>query len=511
MSKSRTKNVTVNMIVGLICQGIGTIMGIVSRTVFIRTLGSDYLGVNGLFTNVLSILSFAELGIGDAIGYSLYKPIATGDKEKIGSLMDMYKKCYRFIGVFIAAAGLGITPFLGYIIKTKPDIPENLVTLYWLFLTNTAVSYFFVYKRSIINANQKNYIVVLIEQIVSIANVVLQVIFLYLTHNYIVYLLIQISTTIIGNIATMTAANRMYPYLKKKAVPLASEERKGIFKNVGALAMYKIGLGVLSSTDNILVSVLVGIREVGLVSNYVLLYTSCKSILVKITSAFWASVGNLNATADDDKKYSVFNKILLITSWLYGFVSVGLITVSGSLIKVWLGDEYLLSQFIVVAIISEFYFNGMKYATTMYRGTCGYFVQGKFAAIWSAVLNIALSVLLCKWIGLPGIFIATSIARFLGIDFVDAYLVYTKAFHKTPVIFWAKYFGYVLLTAVIGIICNVAVTHIIIGGWFGVIVQILAVTVIFNGIMLLIFGRTKIFAELIEYFMGLLRRRKRAI
>lgn len=497
------------MIVGLICQGIALVLSFVSRTVFIQTLGADYLGVNGLFSNVLSILSFAELGIGHAIIFSLYKPIAIGDRDKIASLMGLYKKCYRVIGIVIAVVGLGVTPFLGLIIKNKPDIPENLILLYWLFLADTVISYFFVYKRSIIIADQKNYVALLISQVVSIAKVVAQITFLYLTHNFILYLLIQIGTTFLGNVITSIVADRMYPYLKEKAPPLAKEERKGIFKNVRALAMYKFGSVVLNGTDNILVSALVGVREVGLVSNYMLFNTSCKTILTKVTEAFTASVGNLNAIGDEKKKYEVFNKLFLIVVWIYGFASVGLATVANPLIKVWLGEDYLLSQIVSIAIVSEFYFSGIQFAAYTYRTTLGYFVQSRFVPIWMAFLNIVLSILFCKWIGLPGIFFATPISRICGTSIVDPYLIYTKTFHKTPFIYWAKYVGYTLIVFAIGILCNFVVEHIAVNGWLGVIIQILVVTVIFNAVMLMIFCKTKVFRDLTEHFKTLLKKKNK--
>lgn len=508
MSKSRTKNVSINMVVGLFCHGLSMIMQFVARTVFIKTLGADYLGVNGLFSNVLSILSFAELGIGSAIVYNLYKPIATDDKGKINSLIDLYKTCYRVIGIFIASAGVCLIPFLDIIIKNKPNIPENLVLLYALFLGDTIISYFFVYKRSVFSANQKKYITTILDEVINLLRIAVQTVFLYLTHNYIIYLLLQILGTLLRNVIASVLANRMYPYLKEEAVPLKAGERKAIFKDVRALAMYKFGSMALNSTDNILVSALVGVREVGLVSNYTILTTSCRAIFSKITEAFVASVGNLNAISEDKKKYEVFNKMFLIVAWLSGFVSVGLATVANPLITVWIGGDYLLSQITCIAIVSETYFKCIQFVTQTYRTTLGLFVQSRFVPIWSAIINIILSILLCKWIGLPGIFFATSIARTLGVGITDPYWVFKKTFHRNPMIYWIKFIGYTLLFVAIGIICNAAVTHITISGWLGVITQIFTVTVIFNGIMLLVFGRTKAFTGIAEQFAYMLKYKK---
>lgn len=496
MPRTRTKNVSINMLTGVICQFLAMIANFVSRTVFIKTLGANYLGVNGLFSNILTIFSFAELGIGNAIVFSLYNPIALGNREKIVSLMDLYKKCYRAVGIFIAVGGACLTPFIGYIIKNKPDIPENLIVLYWLFLINNVVSYFFVYKGSLITADQKNYIVLIITQVVHIIQIATQIAFLYVTHNYILYLVLQVVSTLISNLAISVVANRLYPYLKQKAVRISREEQKDIFKNVRALALYRFGSVILTGTDNILISILVGIREVGLVSNYSLLCGYCNAFLEKITGAFTASVGNLNAISDAKKKYDIFNRLFLIVVWLYGFVAVGIITVANSLIDVWIGTDYLLNQVTVIAIVSETYFKGIQFAAYTYRTTLGYFVQSRYVPVWSATINIILSVLLYKWIGLPGIFFATPISRILGVGIADPYLIYTKTFHKTPVIYWAKYVGYTMLIIIIGVVCDFLIGYITISGWLGVIIKILAVTIIFNGIMLLFFGKTKAFQDM---------------
>ena len=506
MRRSRTENVSINMVAGLVCQFVNLVLSFVSRTFFIRLLGAEYLGVNGLFSNVLSILSFAELGIGNAIVFSMYKPLAIGDTEKLGSLMTLYKKAYRAIGITIAAVGICVTPFLNFVIKETPDIPENLSVLYLLFLFNTVFSYFFAYKRSIITADQKNYIMLALSEGINIARSVAQIALLYFTHNYIIYLLVQIACGVIDNLIAAVIADKMYPFLKQKALPLSKDESKKIFRNVRALAMYKFGSVILNGTDNILVSAMVGVREVGLVSNYVLLHGSCKMILSKITEAFTASVGNFNAVSDNEQKYEIFNKLFFIVAWLYGFASVGLITVSPPLITAWIGSEYLLDRITVIAIVGEFYFQGVQYAAYTFRTTLGYFVQSRYVPILAAIANIVLSVLLCRWIGLAGIFMATSIARVFCMGIVDPLLIYKSTFHKSPFIYWAKYVGYLALFIVIGLICDFVVKCITISGWLGVMVQIFAVTIVFNTIMVLIFCRTNVFKGLLEYLRSLLRR-----
>lgn len=508
MSRSRTKNVSRNATIAIVCQVINLLLNFLIRTVFIRVLGAEYLGVNGLFTNVLTILSFAELGIGNAIIFSLYKPLAVDDKEKIKSLMRLYKKAYTIIGIVVAVAGLCCTPFLDFIIKGKPDIPENIALLYLLFLANTVVSYFFVYKKNIIIADQRNYIVLLVSQGAIIAKTVLQVAFLYMTHQYIIYLVIQIVFSLVENSICSVIANRLYPYLKEPAQALSKEESGKIFRNVKALAIYKFGSVILNGTDNILISALIGVREVGLASNYVLLTSSCNTILSRVTEVFTSSVGNLNATEGTEKQYDIFKKLFFITAWIFGFASVGLATVSQQFITAWIGEDYLLSNVVLLAIIVEFYVRGIHSVCYTYRSTLGFFVEGKWSAVAAALINLVLSIIMCQFWGLAGIFIATPIARVFSVGIVDSVLVFKKGFNKSFIEYYRMCGLYTVLFVVIGVLCNYILGLVTISGWKGVLLDIVIVTFVFNFIVITIFFKTKMFNEIVKMVMGVLKRKR---
>lgn len=507
-NQSRTKNVTVNSMVSLLCQVLNLLLNFLTRTIFIKILGAEYLGVNGLFSNILTILSFAELGIGNAIVFNLYKPLAQDDKPQISSLMLLYKQVYTAIGLFVLGAGLLVTPFLGVIIKTKPNIPENISLLYILFLLNTVVSYFFVYKKNIMIADQKNYITLIVTQATTIARVILQTSFLLLTHNFIVYLTIQIVCTLAENFVCSALADKMYPYLKNSnPVPLSKSETKSIFADVKALAIYKFGSVILNGTDNILISMLLSVRDVGLASNYTLLMNSANSILGKLIDAFTASVGNLNTESNAEKQYNVFKKIMFISSWIYGFAAVGIYLVSKDCIVTWIGEKYLLSSIVVFSICFDFYVKGVQAAPYMYRTTLGLFIQGKWAAVIAAVVNLILSVILCKAIGLGGIFIATPISRLISTGIIDPYLIYKRTFKRNVLEYFEMFIGYCVIFIVIAVISNFAISCVSIAGWLGVILKAGIVTVIFNGLMISVFFRTKIFKELLQSVKKLVSRK----
>ena len=210
MNNSRTKNSMMNMITGFLSRGIVMILGIISRTVFIHTLGNEYLSVNGLYSNILNLLSLAELGFGSAMVYSMYKPLAEGDQAKLNSLMTLYKKVYRIIGIVIFSLGICIIPILDWIIKDPPNI-AHLTLYYILFLCNTTLSYwFFAYKASLLVADQKTYVLNNIRNIIHVIKTGFQIIILISFHNYFLYLLLNLIFTVTENMIVSAVVNRKY-------------------------------------------------------------------------------------------------------------------------------------------------------------------------------------------------------------------------------------------------------------------------------------------------------------
>jgi len=497
MRQSRTRNVTINAGVAIICQVINLCLNFVSRTCFIHALGAEYLGVNGLFSNVLSVLSFAELGIGNAIVFSMYKPLAHNDETRLTSLLALYKKAYTVIAIVVLAAGLVYVPFIDLSIKERPDIPENLICIYLLFLSNTVISYLVVYKKSILTADQKNYLVLGSTECTHILQIILQILVLVRYKSLIAFLIIQIVFTLLGNILCAILAEKKYPYIKNAPMPLTTDEKRTIFENIKSMAAYKFGSIILNGTDNIIVSAMLGVIPVGIVSNYVLLHQAANSILGQVAQAFTASVGNLNVVGTKEQKYDIFNKVLLITVWMYGFASAALVTMSQQLMPLWLGESYMLNNWTVVSIIAGFYVFGVHTCESNYRTTLGLFVKGRWAPICSSILNVILSIYLCTKIGLAGIFIATPISRFAFIGIVDTTLIYREAFKKNPLIYYLKNVIYLCLVIIFGIISSYSICIVTVDGWCGFIIRCIIFTVIFNSLMFVTFFKTKEFKGIV--------------
>ena len=505
MATSRTRNVAFNAAASLLTQVVMILLNFVSRTVFIRTLDIDYLGVNGLFSNVLTILSFAELGIGQAIVFSLYKPLAEHNEERICSLMQLYKKLYLFIFGVVVVLGLSMIPFFDVLIKGEPHVKENIVVIYLFYLFSTAVSYLYIYKQSIITADQKQYVVTTVLTVASIIRVLGQIIILYLTHNFLLFLTIDILFRIAGNLYCSHVADKMYPYIRNNPKPLRKEDTRKIFKDVKSMAAYKFGSIVVNSSDNVIISAMVSITTVGLVSNYHMLVLACKNIMGGITNAFTASLGNLNATATTNEKYHVFNKILLITAWLYGLASVGIVVISKYFVEVWIGKEFILSTWVVIALVSEFYVWGIHSLESHYRFTMGFFVKGRIAPILAAMSNIGLSIWFCSLWGVAGVFIATSVARIITYGVIDTLIIFKDGFHRNPAIYFVKNVGFLLLFIGIGLLSSWIVGFVTWHSWLGVIAQIILVVILYNAVMVLIFYRTVEFKEVVAAARGLLK------
>lgn len=497
MEESRTNNTIKNVRAGIIVQTINRLMIFVVRTVFIKTLNTQYVGVNGLFTNVLTILSFAELGIGTAIIYSMYKPVAEHDHNKIKSLMKLYQKSYNIIGVVVFLLGLLVIPFMGIIIKDAPDIKESLVLIYILFLANTSASYFFTYKKSIIYAHQKQRVVDNIDSIFYLIKSIIEIAILYITRNFIAYLVTDILATVAENIAIAIKANKMYPYLKEKDVEsLDKNESKNIFSNVKSLIIYKFGGVIMNGTDNILISSMVNVDTVGLCSNYTMLITAIKNIVSHALSGATASVGNLNVVGDPKQKEKVFYQITFVNYIVFSFCATAFMLLLNPFIRIWLGDEYLLGLSISIALAVSFWVDGLRNPGYTYRTTLGLFQKGRITPYIGAVTNIVLSIVFCKLWGVVGIFIATSIAQLVSYSWIDPYLIHKYEF-KTPVSkYFKKFIIYVLVFAVSTIVSILISNTIHINKWFDLIINAIIACIIPNVINLLLFRKTDEFIGL---------------
>lgn len=497
----RIHNSLKNMLFGVFGQIVSAIMGFIVRTVFIYTLGIEYLGVEGLFTSILMMLSLANLGFDTAIIYSLYRPLAEKDIYKIQALINLYQKAYRWIGIIILLIGLSLLPFLPYIMNGQTTI-NNINIIYILFLLNSVTSYYFVYKQSIIIADQRNHIISKIHCVFIIISNLVQIILLISIKNYIVVLTTQIVFRIIENAYIANKADNLYPYLKEKNnAKLSKKERKLFFENLYALLLYKISGVVINGTDNIIISIFVGVTAVGIYSNYILIIATITTFVSYLFYSITASIGNLTVKEDEEKKYFIFRVLNFANFWIYGFCTICLWNLINPFITLWLGDQYVFSEYIVFAIILNFFTTGMQNASTTFRETTGLFKKGKYRPIIAAVINIVVSIILANEIGIAGVFFGTIISRLCTYFWYDPYVIYNLVFYKSVKPYFIRYFWFVMIVVVSAIITDTIANIFNFSSLINIGIRGLLCIIIPNLIFFTIFGRTEEF----KYLWSILR------
>mgnify|MGYP004573360587 FL=1 len=429
----RSTNSIKNAITAVISNVVTILIGIVSQAIFIKTLGAEYLGINGLFTNIVSMLGIVELGIGSAIIYNLYEPIAKDDKEKIKSLMNLYKKSYRVIAVIVFIIGMMIIPFLKNIVGDI-SIDINIEFIYSLFIIDVVASYLLTYKRSILYANQKTYITNIVHIGYLIVMNTLQIVILLIAKNFIAYLMIKIICRILENIVITIIANRKYPYIKEKNVKkIDKKTTKDIIKKVKGLIFHKVGSFVVLGTDNIIISKFLGVVTVGLYSNYNMIIQAVSNLFLQVFDSLIASVGNLLVEGNCKKSYEIYKNMLMINSILFTFATTEIICLIEPFIKVWIGEQYILSKVVLIILMVNFYIQGMRKTCLVFKMAAGIFHEDRYFPIIESIINIIVSVILVKIIGLPGVFLGTIVSTLPVILISYPKYVYIPLFHKS---FW---------------------------------------------------------------------------
>lgn len=502
----RTKSAAINSISAIIQKIIETVLSFVYRSIFIQILGGVYLGVNGLFTNIFSIMSLAELGIGSSIIYLLYKPLVEKDYDTINKLMHFFSKMYKFIAIFISVIGIAIIPFFPYIINNNgQDIP-NLTIIYLLLLFNTVSSYLFSYKRSLLEADQKSYYSTINLSIFSIINTLSRILILIITKDYVMTLLISIIVTLISNISISLKVNKMYPYLKENSGKLDNNCLKEIKSRMKAIMMHKIGNIVVTSTDNIIISKFINILSVGIYSNYTMItniiYSTFSMIFISITS----SVGNLKVKADNTNAIIVFNKLFFLNFLFYFFSCSFLMIVFNDFIYIWLGKDYLLDSLTVFFIILNLYISGMRHTVVTFINSSGLNYQTRYKPILEAIVNLVVSLVLVNYLEIIGVILGTIICYIVGSVWIEPVVLYKNWFNKSPKDYFIKYLGYLILTFTFSFVLKEILTIFVATNWLMLILKSMLSILIIAIVFILIFYKTDEFKYFYNFLKTIIRK-----
>lgn len=470
---SRTECAKRNIIYGYVSNIVITLFSFINRTIFIYTLGVNFLGVTGLFTNILGILSFSELGIGTAMTFCLYEPIADNNKEKIKSIMQLYQFAYRIIACIVGGLGILLFWFIPYLVNVEVNI-GNIQIYYLLYLINTVSTYFVSYKYSFVEANQKSYVITNANTIGSVAIYVCQLVILLCYKNFLLYLIIQVSFGIIQKLVISNYLNRKYPFLNEKNIEkIDSESFKEIKISVKAMVIDKIGSTLIYQTDNILISAFISTAAVGYMSNYILLESTVSKFTLIIFSSCVAGIGNIFAVGGRDT-VKVFNTYNFVGFWINGFVMVAFITLVQPFIILWIGKDMLVDNFTIVLYFISIYLFGQSSVIINFRTACGLFKEDKWISSIQAVVNLIVSVVALSWLGLPGVYIGTIVARVVELV-IRPNILFKRKLNISPAVYYFNLVKY-LVAVVIPIIALKCISELIMG----------EVTIIRFGIMVIL-------------------------
>ncbi len=439
---------------------ISVVIGFIAQRAFLQTLGLEYAGLNGLFNNIVSMLAIAELGIGTAIVYHLYKPIAENDIPRIQTLMRFYKISYRVIAGIVLVVGMLVMPFLQMIVG-ETTVPESIYAIYGLFLLDTVISYLLTYKRSILYAHEKNYVVNLLHIGYLVIMNAIQIATLYLYQNIFVFLGIKVACRFLENVVITIIANKKYAYLKQKEVPaLDAETKQDIFTKIKGLIFHKIGGFLVLGSDNIIISVLFGVKTVGLYSNYSMIIVAIENLLAQVFSSITASIGNLLVENDKEKSYQTYRKLLFFNFVLVTFCTIAFYQIVGPFITLVYGAEYVLPLVVALSIAIKFYFQNMRKTMNGFKEAAGVFYEDRFVPIIEVIVNIVLSVILGKIMGLAGVFVGTALSSLVLYGYSYPKFVYEPIFDKKTTQYWKENLYYLLMMGLLFSVTEVVVMWI---------------------------------------------------
>lgn len=509
MQFNKTKNASKNILFGIILKLYQIIVPFFMRTALIYLLGVQYLGLDGLFTSILSVLNLAELGVGSAMVYSMYQPIVEDDSKTICALMRLYKIYYRIIGLIVLCGGLIICPFIPHLISGNIPDELNVYVLYLLNLAATVISYWlFAYKNCLLQAHQRSDIVSKITLLVNTLRYALQFIVLFVFRNYYYYLIIALFAQMLINVVTAIIANKMFPKYKAFGV-LAKSLKDNINQKIRDLFTAKIGAVVVDSVDTIVISAFLGLTVLGIYQNYFYIVTALTGIINIVMTSCVASIGNSIITENKTKVFNDFKTFVFIISWLSGFCTVALLVSYQPFMQLWVGKANMFEFGAVVCFCIYFCIKQFNTLMNVYKDAAGIWHEDRFRPLVTAFSNLVMNLIMVQFWGIYGILLSTVLSMVLvGMPWLIRNL-FAVLFPKEQMRgFLKSLFKYVLIIAFIGFLCYLVTIKVTMEGFFGIIVRLLLVAIIYNIIYFALFFKTSEFKRMMEIIHRLIGHKK---
>lgn len=494
MKITRTKNAVRNIMWGIVEKCTTLLLPFLTRTVLIKVLGSEYLGLNSLFTSILSVLSISELGIGTAIVFSMYKPIAEDNNEMLCALLNLYKKMYHAIGVVILFGGLAVAPFLRNLINGSYPADVNIYVLYFIYLFNTVIGYFlFAYKAALFSAFQRNDLASKRAAIITLISNILQITFLLLLKNYYIYVLVVPITTIMTNIANAILANKMFPNIVCKG-KISKELKDGIKKRVIGLISFKIYNVIFTSVDTIVISAFLGLKPLAIYNNYYYVQNSIVGFLVIITNSVTAGIGNKMVTNSREDNYKDFKNFTFANGWICSWCAVCLFCLYQHFMNWWLGEKLMFPYDTMTLMVFYFILPRITTLTYTYREAAGLWWEDRFRPIVATVANLAMNLILVNIIGMNGVLISTLLCTiFINIPW-GSFILFKSYFKISPAGYFGRILLYIAITCIAGILTLMMCNLLPSTGFLIMLIKGLICVVVPNTIFLLFYHKLPEFA-----------------
>lgn len=506
MGNSRTKNSITNMMSNFIYYFANIVAGMVGRKVLLMTLGIEYQGITGLFTNILSMLNIAELGIGTAIVYHLYKPLKEDDQRLISSLMAFYRRCYTVIALVVASVGGILTFFLDFFIGEN-SLPLNMEIIYLMMLAEVIISYSFTYKRSILYADQKNYCVTNADTLYIIGSTILTVIVLFTTKNYYLYLAVKIIARLVENICINVYVNRKYKFITgAKADKLDRFILNDIILKVKGLLFHKVGAYVVTGTSNILISKFVGLAAVGMYSNYAMIVSAVEGLFGKIIDSTVASVGNLLVDQDAQKSKKLFSEMQILNLGITNFTTTCLYCLLTPFISFYFGTDFTLANSIVAVIVLNFMLNNLRKVYGVFKTAAGIQYEDRYVPLIEAAVNLCTALIMIDKFGFVGVFLGTSVSNVVIYSYTFPILIY-KGLLKGSLIDYCLDLFRNLATVLFSVIVSSTLLNLLIidNLFINVLIRGIGCVVIPNALFWVLYHKNPHFGLLKNRVLGMLK------
>lgn len=506
MKINRTQNAIRNIIFGGILRIYQIVVPFIMRTVMIYCMGVEYLGLNSLFTSILQVLNLAELGVGSAMVYSMYKPITEDDDKTICALMRLYRTYYRAIGLVIAVVGIGLTPFIPKLIKSDLPAGLNIYILYWLNLSATVLSYWlFAYKNSLLQAHQRIDVTSKVTLLTNTLQYIIQIFVLVVLKNYYIFVIVMLATQAMTNVVTSIVVSKMYPKFKpigklpKKMVISINHRIKDLFTS-------KVGAIIVNSADTIVISAFLGLTMLAIYQNYFYILSAIISIGTIIFSACTAGIGNSLIVESKKKNFQDLNKFTFMISWFSGFCTVCLLCLYQPFMDIWVGKNLKLEFSAVICFCIYYFVYEINQLLNLYKDAAGIWHEDRFRTLITAFTNLIMNLIIVQFWGIYGVILSTVLSTlFVGMPWL-LHNLFTVLFSKTELLPYLKRLVlYVIVTTVSCLISYIICVPIHLKGYTLLIVRLVICCIIPNMIFFLSYRNLSEFSESIAMVKRILK------